>query len=84
MIEYFKSLGYGDKFEVVVVNDIVNLPVKVGNQCLSTISSDLTPLAAFATAAGYKFLIHCEYLINQSIPGCAESFGSTWPCLCLY
>ena len=28
MIEYFKSLGYGgDKFEVVIVNDIV----KVGN-----------------------------------------------------
>ena len=29
MIEYFKSLGYGDKFEVVVVDDIV----KVGNWC---------------------------------------------------
>jgi hypothetical protein len=27
MIEYFKSLGYGDKLEVVVVDDIV----KVGN-----------------------------------------------------
>ena len=33
MIEYFKSLGYGDKFEVAVVDDIV----KVGNWCLSTI-----------------------------------------------
>ena len=29
MIEYFKSLGYGDKFEVVIVDDIT----KVGN-CL--------------------------------------------------
>ena len=27
MIEYFKSLGYGDKFEVVIVEDIA----KVGN-----------------------------------------------------
>ena len=27
LIEYFKSLGYGDKFEVVVVDDIE----KVGN-----------------------------------------------------
>jgi nucleoside-diphosphate-sugar epimerase len=34
MIEYFKSLGYGDKFEVLIVDDIV----KVGNWCLSTIS----------------------------------------------
>ena len=25
MIEYFKSLGYGDKFEVVVVDDIVKV-----------------------------------------------------------
>ena len=25
LIEYFKSLGYGDKFEVVVVDDIVNI-----------------------------------------------------------
>ena len=33
MIEYFKSLGYGDRFEVVVVKDIA----KVGNCCLSTI-----------------------------------------------
>ena len=33
MVEYFKSLGYGDKFEVVLVEDIV----KVGNQCLSII-----------------------------------------------
>jgi nucleoside-diphosphate-sugar epimerase len=33
MIEYFKSLGYGDKLEVVVVDDIV----KVGNRCLPTI-----------------------------------------------
>jgi nucleoside-diphosphate-sugar epimerase len=30
---YFKSLGYGDEFEVVVVDDIV----KVGNWYLSTI-----------------------------------------------
>ena len=27
LVEYFKSLGYGDKFEVVVVDDFV----KVGN-----------------------------------------------------
>jgi nucleoside-diphosphate-sugar epimerase len=33
MIEYFESLGYGDKVEVVVVDDIV----KVGNWCLSNI-----------------------------------------------
>ena len=29
MIDYFKSLGYGDKFEVVIVDDIE----KVGNRC---------------------------------------------------
>ena len=33
MIEYFRSLGYGDKFEVVVVDGIE----KVGKWCLSTI-----------------------------------------------
>jgi nucleoside-diphosphate-sugar epimerase len=33
LIDYFKSLGYGNKFEVVVVDDIV----KVSNWCLSTI-----------------------------------------------
>ena len=35
MVEYFKSLGYGDnlKFKVVLVEDIV----KVGNRCLSII-----------------------------------------------
>ena len=38
MIEYFKSLGYGDKFKVVVVNDIV----KVGNWCLSSTPLTLT------------------------------------------
>ena len=38
MIEYFKSLGYEDKFEVVVVDDIV----KVGNWHLSTIPLTLT------------------------------------------
>ena len=32
LIEYFKSLGYGDKFEVVLVDDIE----KVGNWGLST------------------------------------------------
>ena len=37
MIEYFKSLGYGDKFEVVVVDDIV----KVGTWYLSSISLTL-------------------------------------------
>ena len=38
MIEYFKSLGYGDKFEVVIVEDIA----KVGNWCLSIILLPLT------------------------------------------
>ena len=38
MIEYFKSLGYGDKLEVVVVDDIV----KVGNLMSSDHTSDLT------------------------------------------
>ena len=33
LIEYFKSLGYGDKFEVIVVDDFV----KVGNRRLLTI-----------------------------------------------
>ena len=27
MIEYFKSLGYGDKFEVVIVDDITKVGV---------------------------------------------------------
>ena len=39
MIEYFKSLGYGDNFEVVVVDDIV----KVGNLVpFEHITSDMT------------------------------------------
>ena len=38
MVEYFTLLGYGDKFEVVVVDDIV----KVSSCCLSTISPSLT------------------------------------------
>ena len=38
MIEYFKSLGYGDKFEVVLVDDIV----KVSHLYLLTIPSTLT------------------------------------------
>ena len=38
MIEYFKSLGYGDKLEVIVVDDIV----KVGNLMSSDHTSDLT------------------------------------------
>ena len=33
LIDYFKSLGYDDKFEVVVVDDFE----KVGNRCLLTI-----------------------------------------------
>ena len=37
MIEYFESLGYGDRFEVVVVDDIV----KVGTWYLSSISLTL-------------------------------------------
>ena len=39
MIEYFKSLGYGDKFEVVVVDDIVKVG---GDWWLSTIPLPVT------------------------------------------
>ena len=38
LIEYFKSLGFGDKFEVVVVDDFV----KVGNWHLLTMPLTLT------------------------------------------
>ena len=40
MIEYFKSLGYEDKFEVIFVDD--RDIVKVGNWHLSTIPLSLT------------------------------------------